>query len=74
MLERTAGLSRKTFSHEVFVNRRAALVQVHASERFHALVGLQAGQARVFALNPARPVIFGNGFLSVHFCNQAAGG
>ncbi len=73
MLERTAGLSRKAFSHAVFADRRAALLQNNASEQFHALVRLHAGQASVFTLNPARPVIFGNGFLSVQSCNQAAG-
>ncbi len=73
MLERTAGLSRKAFSHALFANRRAALLQTHASEQFHALVCLYAGQPSVFALNPARPVIFGNGFLSVQSCKQAAG-
>ena len=73
MLERTAGLSRKAFSHAVFANRRAAHLRIHASEQFHALVGLHAGQASVFALNPARPVIFSNGFVSVQSCNQAAG-
>ncbi len=73
MLERTAGLSRKVFSHAVFADRRAALLQIHASDQFHSPVCLHAGLASGFALNPARPVIFGNGFVSVQSCNKAAG-